>query len=108
MTKENGKPQIRFAGFDDLSADRQELGKWCVYVLLCEDGSLYKGKTNDINRRLKEHLSGNGARHTKMHKPVKLVYTEYFDTEQEALEKEKYLKSGGGREWLKNMMNCAM
>jgi len=48
-----------------------------------------------------------GVRHTKVHKPVKLVYTEYFDTEQEALAKEKYLKSGGGREWLKNMMNCA-
>ena len=38
---------------------------------------------------------GNGARYTKVHKPVKLVYTEYFDTEQEALAKEKYLKSGG-------------
>ncbi len=107
MTNENGKPQIRFAGFDDLPACRQELGKWCAYVLLCDDGSLYKGKTNDINRRLKEHLDGNGARHTKLHKPVKLVYIEYFDTEKEALEKEKYLKSGGGREWLKKIMSCA-
>ena len=107
MNEKAKEPVIRFKGFSGLPAGRQESGKWCAYVLLCDDGSLYKGKTNNFERRLKEHLSGNGAQHTRKHVPKKLVYIEYFDTEKEALEKEKYLKSGVGREWLKNLMNCA-
>ena len=108
MTKKSDTPAIRFKGFNDLPAGRQALGNWCAYVLLCDDGSLYKGKTNDIKRRLCEHLNGNGAEHTRRHKPIELVYIEYFKTEAEALEKEKYLKSGGGREWLKKNVVCAI
>lgn len=101
--QENGSnvPKIRFKGFTDLPAGRQALGKWCVYVLECDDGSFYKGKTNDLLRRIGEHMKGNGAEHTKKHKPVKLVYFEPFETEEQSLQKEKYLKSGSGREWLK-------
>ena len=107
MTNKKAIPEICFKGFSDLPAGRQALGNWCVYVLLCDDGSLYKGKTNNIKRRLNEHISGNGAEHTKRHKPIKLVYIEYFEAESEALQKEKYLKSGGGREWLKaNMLSA--
>lgn len=98
-------PAIRFAGFTDLPAGRQALGPWFVYVLRCDDGSLYKGKTNDLERRIHEHLSGNGAEHTKKHKPVKLVYWESCKTETDALNREKYLKSGSGREWLKMQIN---
>lgn len=108
MTKKSDTPAIRFKGFNDLPAGRQALGNWAVYVLLCDDGSLYKGKTNNIQRRLYEHINGYGAEHTKRHKPVELVYIEYFNTEAEALCKEKYLKSGGGREWLKKNVICAI
>lgn len=103
MFPKNGElvPEVRFAGFTDLPAGRQALGKWCVYVLECDDGSLYKGKTNDLIRRISEHMKGHGAEHTQKHKPVKLVYFEAFKSEEEALEKEQYLKSGSGREWLK-------
>ena len=101
MNPNNDTPSIRFAGFTDLPAGRQALGKWCVYVLECDDGSLYKGKTNDLIRRISEHMKGHGAEHTQKHKPVKLVYFEAFKSEKEALEKEKYLKTGSGREWLK-------
>lgn len=107
MKTEQKTPRIRFKGFtDDWPACRQAGNSalrngWCVYVLECDDGSLYKGKTNEINRRLQEHLSGNGAKHTKRHNPIRLVYLEYFHTEKEALAEEKYLKSGSGREWLK-------
>ena len=101
MKPNNDTPSIRFAGFTDLPAGRQALGKWCVYVLECDDGSLYKGKTNDLIRRISEHMKGHGAEHTQKHKPVKLVYFEAFKSEEEALEKEQYLKSGSGREWLK-------
>ena len=70
----------------------------------CDDGSLYKGKTNDLERRIHEHITGNGAEHTQKHKPVKLVHLESFETEKEAIEREKYLKSGVGREWLKKQL----
>ena len=73
---------------------------WFVYVILCEDGSLYKGHTDDLERRYKEHYTGNGALHTKLHKPVKMVYSERLDSMEEAVEREKYLKTGSGREWL--------
>jgi predicted GIY-YIG superfamily endonuclease len=96
-----------------LPAGRQALGNlpkgqvgWYVYVLLCDDGSLYKGKTNNLDRRMNEHFSGVGAsEHTKKHKPIKLVHLEAFKTEKEAVEREKYLKSGGGREWLKQLID---
>lgn len=102
MAKNNQTPEIRFKGFTCLPAGRLTLGKWYVYALECDDGSLYKGKTNDLIKRIYEHISGHGAEHTKKHKPVRLVYLEIFDTEKEAIDKEHYLKSGSGREWLKN------
>ena len=104
MTDNKGilAPQIRFKGYADLPAGRQALGYWYVYVLLCENGSLYKGKTNHLKRRMEEHFSGVGAaQHTRKYKPVDLVYLESVESEKEALRKEKYLKSGSGREWLK-------
>ena len=101
LTNKKAIPEIRFKGFTDLPAGRQALGKWCIYVLECDDGSFYKGKTNDLLRRIGEHMKGDGAEHTKKHKPVKLVYFEPFETEEQSLQKEKYLKSGSGREWLK-------
>ena len=104
MDNSDKKPQIRFKGFTHLSADRQALGNWCVYVLECDNGSFYKGKTNNIKRRINEHINGRGAKYTKLHKPVKLVYLEYFDSESEALQKEKFLKSGFGREQLKKYL----
>ena len=94
-------PRIRFKGFTDLPAGRQVLGKWCVYVLACDDGSFYKGITNDLTGRISAHIKGRGAEHTKKHKPIKLIYCEAFETEKEAAAKERFLKSGSGREWLK-------
>ena len=98
-------PQIRFKGFTDLPAGRQALGKWYVYVLLCENGSLYKGHTQDIEKRYSQHLSGQGAEHTKKHKPTKFVYWEECESREDAVEREQFLKSGGGREWLKAQTN---
>ena len=44
-----------------------------TYMLRCEDNSVYTGITNDVKRRFKEHCSGNGAKYTRSHKPVKIV-----------------------------------
>ena len=79
-------------------------GKWFAYVLLCAGGSLYRGATNDLEKRFEQHKSGKGAKYTRMHKPVKIAYFEEFDTKSEALKREKYFKSGVGREWLKNKL----
>ncbi len=74
--------------------------KWFVYVLLCEDGSFYKGMTNDLYRRYYEHATGQGAQHTKLHKPRKVIHYEPFDTQQEAAKREQELKTGFGRTWI--------
>jgi len=75
--------------------------QWYVYVILCDDGSLYKGHTDDLERRYKEHCNGKGATHTKLYKPIKMVYHQQLNTVEEAVIREKYLKSGSGRAWLK-------
>ena len=75
--------------------------KYYVYVLESEiDGRLYKGQTFDIDKRIKEHNLGK-TKSTKGFKPWKLVYFEVFETREEALEREKYFKTGSGREFLK-------
>ncbi len=63
-----------------------------VYILQCIDGSFYTGSTNDVEKRLKTHFAGLGAKYTKSHKPVKLVYQENFDTKSLALKKEAEMK----------------
>jgi predicted GIY-YIG superfamily endonuclease len=72
-----------------------------TYILLCNDGSYYKGFTNNLEKRYQQHLAGTGAKHTVKHRPIKIVHYETFNTEQEAIAREKYFKSGSGREWLK-------
>ncbi len=63
---------------------------------------IYIGMTNNVGRRLAEHNNGEN-RSTKAYKPFVLIYTEAFPTRIEAREKEKYLKSGIGKEYLKSL-----
>lgn len=79
--------------------------KYFVYVLKSEkDGRLYKGQTSDLARRLEEHNSGK-VKSTKGFMPWNLVYFETFETREEAVLREKYLKTGIGREFLKEKIN---
>jgi putative endonuclease len=73
-----------------------------VYVLQSQkDKRKYTGQTEDLERRLKEHNNGNGlGRSTKNGRPWKLLYFEEFETRREAMRREKYLKSGAGRDEL--------
>jgi putative endonuclease len=50
--------------------------KWKVYILRCNDGSLYTGITTDIKKRLKRHNDGKASKYTRVKKPVEIVYTE--------------------------------
>ncbi len=72
-----------------------------VYVLKDENGELYKGMTNNMERRLREHRSGY-TKTTKKMKDVKVVYTEKYDTFTEARKRELYFKSAAGRRYLKS------
>lgn len=72
-----------------------------VYVLRsAKDGRFYVGMTNNYKRRFVEHNSGS-ARSTKGYRPWELFIIEEFDTRVQAREREKYLKSGSGKEYIK-------
>lgn len=63
-----------------------------VYILICRDGTLYTGSTNDIKKRLEAHNAGKGAKYTRGRLPVMLKYSESFATKGEALKKEAQIK----------------
>lgn len=68
------------------------MAKHYTYILECKDQTLYTGYTTDLERRLKVHNDGKGAKYTKIRRPVKLVYHEEFDNKSEALKREYALK----------------
>lgn len=76
-----------------------EPGRFYVYVLKCSDGSFYKGHTDNLERRFKEHEAGM-VDWTATRLPVALWYFEEFTTREAAIARERYFKSGSGREWL--------
>jgi putative endonuclease len=63
-----------------------------VYIVRCADGSFYTGYARDPKARLRVHNAGRGARYTCARRPVRLVYSERFDTLSEALKREYELK----------------
>ena len=63
-----------------------------TYILSCSDGTLYTGWTNNLEKRLKAHNEGKGAKYTKTRRPVFLVYHEEFDTKEEAMKREYAIK----------------
>ena len=63
-----------------------------TYILECADGTLYCGWTNDLEKRLKTHNDGKGAKYTRSRLPVTLVYYEEFETPREAQSREAKIK----------------
>jgi putative endonuclease len=64
-----------------------------VYILKCNDGTLYTGITSDIGRRIKEHNSSKlGAKYTKVRRPVILVYSKEFTDRSTAMIEEARIK----------------
>jgi len=74
-----------------------------VYVLKDLTGRLYKGVTNNLKRRLREHKVGKTITTSRM-KDVKVVYSEEYDNFKEARKRELYLKSAAGRRFLKKIL----
>jgi putative endonuclease len=64
-----------------------------VYILRCNNGRYYTGSTIDLERRLAQHFSGNGANYTKENTPVDLVYVERHSRIDFAFEREKQIQN---------------
>ena len=67
---------------------------WYVYIVRCQDNSLYTGITTDIERRVFEHnFSKKGAKYTRSRRPVHSVYSEEVESRSIAQKREHYIKS---------------
>jgi len=65
---------------------------WSVYILRCGDGTLYTGITNDLDKRIESHSSGQGSKYTRSRLPVELVYQEQAENRSEATKRELEIK----------------
>lgn len=74
---------------------------WFVYILECNDGTLYTGITNDITKRIAKHNSGKGAKYTKVRLPVKLKIKFQANDRSEASKLEYKIKQLSRHEKLK-------
>ena len=63
-----------------------------TYMLRCKDGTYYTGYTNDLEKRIKAHNEGKGARYTKGRGPVELVYYEEYEEKSPAMRREWDIK----------------
>ncbi len=63
-----------------------------IYIVECKDGSWYTGYTTDIERRMKMHEQGKGAKYTRGRGPLSLVYHAAYETKTEAMRAEYELK----------------
>lgn len=63
-----------------------------VYILRCKDDSLYTGWTNNLEKRIKAHSDGKGAKYTKARLPVELVYFEEYENKIDAMRREYAIK----------------
>ena len=67
-------------------------GKYFVYIVECQDRTYYTGYTPDIERRIKLHNSGKGAKYTRDRRPVKLVWCKEYKYFKKAFLEEKRIK----------------
>ncbi|MHC5224816.1 GIY-YIG nuclease family protein [Ignatzschineria sp. LJL83] len=72
----------------------EEMPKHFFYVLHCKDNTFYAGYSTDVERRLKEHNAGTGAKYTRLEKrrPAIMIHIETFDSKSEAMKQEYAFK----------------
>lgn len=68
-------------------------GKWYLYILRCNDGTLYTGITTDVAKRFSQHSSGKGAKYTRGRGPLELIFQAECADHSDALKREMYIKS---------------
>jgi putative endonuclease len=71
---------------------RKKKHPWFVYIIRCKGRLLYTGITSDLERRMRQHKSGNGCRFTRCRIPVRLLYNEQLPTMSCALKREAAIK----------------
>lgn len=76
-----------------------------VYMIRCNDNSLYTGWTVDLYQRIKEHNKGKASKYTRGRLPVKLVYFEVFNNKIHAQRREYKIKQLNKKEKLKLIDN---
>ncbi|HBG06599.1 MAG: endonuclease [Geobacteraceae bacterium GWC2_58_44] len=65
---------------------------WHVYIILCSDDTLYTGITTDIERRMREHANGRGAKYFRGREPKQLLYLESGHDRSTASKREMSIK----------------
>tara|TARA_Y100001970_G_C13979238_1_gene722251 strand:- start:428 stop:673 length:246 start_codon:yes stop_codon:yes gene_type:complete len=65
---------------------------WFVYMVKCNDSSIYTGITNNLKKRLDTHAKGNGSKYVRARLPFKLIYTEECQSRSEAIKREIEIK----------------
>ncbi len=63
-----------------------------VYILHCTDGSYYTGHTDDLEKRLAQHLAGEIEGYTQTKLPVRFVFSEEFSSREEVIARERQIK----------------
>ena len=79
-----------------------------VYLLRCNDNTIYCGYTNNLEKRIEVHNSGKGSKYTRGRRPVKLIYVEECLSKSVALKREytlKQLPRGKKEELIKLKLN---
>ena len=75
-----------------------------VYILQSDyDDGLYIGMSRDLKRRLEEHQRG-ASQSTKGRRPWRLIYYEAYLQKRDAVGREIFLKSGGGRKFIERQL----
>lgn len=65
---------------------------WSVYIILCDDGSLYTGISTDVERRFRQHCSGKGAKFFRARRALQVAYQESGLTRSTASQREAAIK----------------
>ncbi len=70
----------------------EQTDKYYMYVLLCADNTLYTGFSTNVERRFQQHVKGLGAKYTRSHRPIKILFKQQFDSKHAALSAEYAFK----------------
>ena len=85
-----------------LKKTKKKISKsWFVYIILCNDDSLYTGITTNLEDRLLKHQSGLGAKYTRSHGAKQIIFSETHRTRAKALVREIEIKKLSRKEKVK-------